>query len=199
MISHKYKFIFIHIPKTAGNSLSILLKDISDDKVINYTNFCSVPKNDIDIKCKITNKSIKHENIQYYRKIYDCKIDSYFKFTVIRNPYDRSLSYYYYFYNDKKDEKFNKQQFIMFLNTKGKLQAQYTFIDDSFHIVKYENLIDELKNMKYFSSIIDFDNLTKSNVSYNSKLNYNDILDEECKNIIYTLYKKDFDIFGYKR
>ena len=27
MISHKLKFIFIHIPKTSGNSLSLYLKD----------------------------------------------------------------------------------------------------------------------------------------------------------------------------
>ena len=34
MISHKLKFIFIHIPKTSGNSLSLFLKDLIDNVVI---------------------------------------------------------------------------------------------------------------------------------------------------------------------
>ena len=32
MISHKLKFIFIHIPKTSGNSLSLFLKDLVFNK-----------------------------------------------------------------------------------------------------------------------------------------------------------------------
>ena len=34
MISHKLQFIFIHIPKTSGNSLSLFLQDFTDNKVI---------------------------------------------------------------------------------------------------------------------------------------------------------------------
>jgi hypothetical protein len=34
MISHKLKFIFIHIPKTSGNSLSLFLKDFIDNNVL---------------------------------------------------------------------------------------------------------------------------------------------------------------------
>ena len=34
MISHILKFIFIHIPKTAGNSLSLYLKDYVANEVI---------------------------------------------------------------------------------------------------------------------------------------------------------------------
>jgi len=34
MISHELKFIFIHIPKTSGNSLSLFLKNFISNKVI---------------------------------------------------------------------------------------------------------------------------------------------------------------------
>ena len=34
MISHTLQFIFIHIPKTSGNSLSLFLKDCISNQVI---------------------------------------------------------------------------------------------------------------------------------------------------------------------
>jgi len=34
MISHKYKFIFIHTPKTAGNSIQNHLRNYSEDKIV---------------------------------------------------------------------------------------------------------------------------------------------------------------------
>ena len=34
MISKKNKFIFIHIPKTAGNSIRLAINDYSEDEII---------------------------------------------------------------------------------------------------------------------------------------------------------------------
>ena len=34
MISKSHKFIFIHIPKTAGNSISLSIIDLSEDKIV---------------------------------------------------------------------------------------------------------------------------------------------------------------------
>jgi len=41
MISLKYGFIFIHIPKTAGNSIQNVLKLYSEDKIV-----CTAPYQD---------------------------------------------------------------------------------------------------------------------------------------------------------
>jgi hypothetical protein len=197
---YKYKFIFIHIPKSGGNSLHQLMKHINDHKLITFINQFT-NKEDIDIKCEITKKSIKHVNILYYRNMYGNQINNYFKFTIVRNPYDRALSYYFYFYNTSKI--FDKEKFIKLINNKEdtSLDPAHLFIDESFHIVYFEDLVQNLKNLNYFNDVIDinYDKFPKLNISYNSEINYENVLDEECKNIVYNKYKKDFELFNYKK
>ena len=69
MISHKLKFIFIHIPKTSGNSLSLYLKDVVDNQIITRHNGLG-DNQGITVLCEITKKSIKHFSIKYYNDIY---------------------------------------------------------------------------------------------------------------------------------
>ena len=144
MISHKLKFIFIHIPKTSGNSLSLFLKDLIDNHVIHRASTMG-EKQGISIICETNkNNDIKHETIKYYENIYGQKINDYFKFTIVRNPYDRILSYYFWS-KGKDNQVFNRKEFINFVN--NNYCFQHTYIDNSFHIIYFENLIDELKNI----------------------------------------------------
>jgi len=72
-ISHKHKLIFIHIPKTAGTSIQ---ETFSMEDSGHYT-------------CK------------ELKKKYPKEWDIYTKFAVIRNPWDRLVSNYYYILSDK--------------------------------------------------------------------------------------------------
>ena len=194
MISHKLKFIFIHIPKTSGNSLILYLKDFIDDEVINITNLLG-EKQGIRILCGKTRKNIKHVNITYYKNTYGEKINDYFKFTIVRNPYDRMLSFYF-FSKGKNNQVFNRNEFINFIKKNNSFQHKY--IDNTFHIIHFENLINELKNIECFKEIVDFNNYPTLNASSNSKRNYNEIYDKELKDLIFNKYKKDFELFGYE-
>ena len=173
MISHKLNFIFIHIPKTSGNSLSLFLKDLIDNIVIIRANNMG-EKQGISILCEKTREDIKHRGIKYYKNTYGKKINDYFKFTIVRNPYDRILSHYF-FSKGKNNQVFNRKEFIHF-----------------------ENLIDELKNIECFKGIVDFNNYPTLNTSSNSKRNYNEIFDKELKDLVFNKYKKDFELFDYK-
>ena len=194
MISHKLRFIFIHIPKTSGNSLSLFLKDFIDNVVILRSSNMGENQG-ISIICEKTKKDIKHENITYYRNAYGEKIKNYFKFTIVRNPYDRILSFYFWS-KGKKDQVFNRNEFINFIKNNDSFQHKY--IDNTFHIIYFENLIDELKNIECFKDIVDFDNYPTLNASSNSKKNYIKIFDKELKDLVFNKYKKDFELFGYK-
>lgn len=80
MISHKYKFIFIHIPKTGGTSV---------EKIF-------------DRKASVRNTRYKHSTLQDLEKLR--KVDnSYFKFSFVRNPWDMTVSMYYFLWH--KDAK----------------------------------------------------------------------------------------------
>ena len=70
MISHEHKFIFVHINKTGGTSIGEVLK-------------------------KYSNKSkFKHQSIIDLNK--EASSNDYFKFTFVRNSWDRFLSLYKY-------------------------------------------------------------------------------------------------------
>lgn len=193
MISHELKFVFIHIPKTSGNSLSFFLKDLIDNRLIHRASKMGA-KQGISILCEKTQKNIKHASISYYKNMYGEKINDYFIFTIVRNPYDRILSFYFWS-KGVRNQVFDKKDFIKFV--KKNSDFQYRYIDDSVHIIHYENLIDELKNIECLKGVVDFDNYPTLNASSNSKRNYNEILDKELKELVFNKYKKDFELFGY--
>ncbi|MEO0375176.1 MAG: sulfotransferase family 2 domain-containing protein [Cyanobacteria bacterium P01_A01_bin.17] len=74
MISHKYKVIFIHVPKCAGTSMEVFLKDYAD----------AAPTN-------------AEEGLEHFFKRHALvavlnAYPDYFIFTFVRNPYERFVS-----------------------------------------------------------------------------------------------------------
>ena len=82
-LSHRYKAIFIHIPKTAGTSIYTVLSIPQNEKHF-YTAAHKIPS---------------HQHLtptQLKPKIPGPIWNNYFKFTVVRNPFDRVVSDYRY-------------------------------------------------------------------------------------------------------
>ena len=71
MISHKHKCIFIHISRTGGSTIERLLQGEDQWNRDPYS---------------------KHITTARAKKLYSEWWDDYFKFTFVRNPYDRVLS-----------------------------------------------------------------------------------------------------------
>jgi hypothetical protein len=93
MISLAKKFIFVHMPKTGGNSLQTILRKYSEDTYV-----VSGKKDGIN-RFGIVNEKYgtkKHSTLSEYKAAMEPELyDSMFKFAVVRNPWDRVISRYF--------------------------------------------------------------------------------------------------------
>jgi len=83
IIDHKHKFVFCHIPRTGGSSFSEYIR-----------NYCTARKNLGKENGEFI--EVSHTPLWNIKKLYfrdpDHKWEEYFKFAIIRNPYDRLVS-----------------------------------------------------------------------------------------------------------
>jgi len=179
MLSLKYKYIFIHVPKTGGNSIKQMLKE-NDESY------------DIDIGHDTMNKALKnHLDKIDYKKIF-----------VIRNPYDRIISFYFYSKKCKPNEGlFNKDEFMQFLERRRSyLKTQTERVNykgeiDKTYMIRYENFEEDFRRvMKNFG--FEFGELIKINTTTHKHYSY--YYDNHMKKLIKSMFQEDLDNFGYE-
>lgn len=189
------KCIFTHIPKTAGIS-------------IGYSIFGRHTGN--------------HTTIAEYQMAFDRKeFNSFFKFTFVRNPWDRLLSAFLFLKNGGRNKSNNGwaeknlssyksfNDFVMKwverknINTIIHFKPQYKFITTP-EILEpkvdfigfYENIEKDYEyicNKLFISKKLIFDNKTIKKVN-DYRFYYNDKTIE----IVSDVYKEDIELFGYK-
>ena len=202
MIIKEYKTIFIHIPKNAGTSIN--------------TYFLGEPA-EIEIRGK---KAFKHETIKDVKRDYSKIYNSYTKFAIIRNPYERMVSWYSYLrkyrldndniktyqYNTKNNSyevaeiaKADIMGFRLWMKNpiildprEWLLNNQCYWIDKTVVLLRFENLNVELSN--FIGKEI---NLPITNAT--SKYDTLDYYDEETLSIVNNKYTEDFEKFNYKK
>tara|TARA_R100001244_G_C5103168_1_gene119332 strand:- start:39 stop:578 length:540 start_codon:yes stop_codon:yes gene_type:complete len=178
MIIEKYKTIFIHIPKTAGTSIE---EYFGNESVRIQPN--------------------KHADIYEIKKKFKNSYNNYKKFTIIRNPYDKMVSWYFYLKRNL-GENYKIIDFNKWTKDPSKLwhaddpisylKPQHEWVDDTVKTIKFENINKELND--FFQKDIKLPIINKSNHDHYS-IYYN----KESLNIIYDRYKKDFEKYNYKK
>jgi len=201
-INHDKEFIFVHVPKTAGTSIHICFKDMFG--VADRTD----PLPDLH-----------HQSItSILRQQPACK--DYFKFAVTRNPYDRFLSGWRDFYQNKKSSRSSHPYHIddgcsfehFCLNFPNSVwsedihfRPQYELLTENEKIkvdkiVKFESLKDDLGKvfdllslpMEVFNRQIKHRETCKKDKDYRKSYN------NRTKEIIGSFFKKDLELFNYE-
>ncbi len=226
IISHKYKFIFIKTYKTAGTSIEVFLSNCCSAKDIftpikpvvethlprNYLGYWNPFKEIFYNSGKYTKWTLKKLIAQnkYYNHIPASILknrvsrsvwDSYYKFCVERNPWDKTISHYYMLYH-RSNGKLTFDQYLkngnycinypLYTNKNGKI-----IVDKVIH---YEKLNSELNNL--FNSFgIEYNNSLGVNAKSKyriDKRDYRDILNNDQKKIIDKLFGYELYLFNYE-
>src|SRR5215831_19444944 len=149
MISFQKRFLFVHIPKTAGNSIQSVLRDYSEDQLV------ALRKEQDGIeRFGVRNpkyKIKKHSTLSEYREaLGDAQLGNLYKFTCVRNPWDRMVSYY--FTPTQSPETWDRKKFQRIMS-KAVSVADYLRLDpnevDPFanvdYIMRFESLTDDFR------------------------------------------------------
>jgi hypothetical protein len=195
--SDKHKIIFVHIPKTGGTSIEKSLNALNNESGYGIKN----------------NKAVQHYTWYDYKKYMNNKFNKYYKFTIVRNPYKKVVSDYFYLKNIQKlnvdnfqnktfDEYLDYCEFIVKNNLFNKTKHHDHFMPQNKFIYKDDNvlMIDKILKFENFEYIKKFMKL-KYNVNINHENKNNSkkdiILRDEQKDKIYKIYEKDFILLNY--
>jgi hypothetical protein len=201
VICHNKKCIYIHIPKTAGTSVEQYLRENG--------------KNELQYHGVRNGRSMHHFTAFDLKHEVPFIFNKYYKFSIVRNPYDRLLSEYYWtpiigvgFKSGQTKADFityvskvvNKKLFFNNIFNDHFI-PQYLFIYNGKKILidqlfKYEDLDYTINYLKEKLDIhIEFPCLNKSMNSTITKIGWTD----RQKERIYKIYQKDFILFNYSK
>lgn len=189
MISHKKKFIFIHIPKTAGMTLVNALETYRDEEQFKFG----------------------HPPQSRYADLFS--INEYYQFSFVRNPWDRLCSAFFFLRrggineDDRKAcEKLNLKQisfndFVMNHDPyKSHLhfRPQYTFFNHDFlqvNVFKFENL---QSNFDLVCEKINISAISLTHKNKTEKKHYSEYYNEDMIRAVQEKYSKDIELFKYE-
>ena len=86
ILSNKWKYIFVHIPKTGGTSVEQAFSEFDDFKDV-YS---------AEITGRQEDRSLKHATLQWISDNYPVEYERYYKWSIVRNPFDLLVSGYWY-------------------------------------------------------------------------------------------------------
>ena len=187
IVSRLNNYIFFHIPKCGGTSVSEILPNKEKVRLIEHTHLNYV---NTKFVFEVNNELNFFDN---------CK-----KFAIVRNPYDRTISLFRYIKQHKDHHLHNRlinhdfTQFCYFLNNIGDdsitncyqhLCDDNGFIDDSINIFKLEEINNNLEEISDIigQKITEIPHINKSNYYYEKT--------EESDILIKDVFLKDLELF----
>jgi len=195
MISFQKRFLFVHIPKTAGNSIQSALRDYSEDQLV------ALRKEQDGIErfgLRNPNYKIKkHSTLGEYRDALGSEqFRNLYKFTCVRNPWDRMVSYY--FTPTQSPETWDRKRFREIIS-KAVSVADYLRLDpgeeDPFanvdYIMRFENLADDFRTV---CETLGISPVTLPRYNRSSREHYSKYYDEELRGLVRMRFAAEIEV-----
>lgn len=200
MLSLKHNFLFIHLPKTGGNSLQNVLSQYSEDKLV-----CLNELQDGIERFEVRNKFSKlhkHSDLKTYQSVLEWdEFSRLFKFSTIRNPWERMISFY--FSPHRQITQWNRNDFIKLTNQVRPLSDMLSLdcVDSNWEknvdfILRFERLADDFKAL-CLKLDIPYQPLVKRNKSLVNNIDYKKYYDNELIEIVRERFEDDIAIGRY--
>jgi hypothetical protein len=198
MISFQKHFLFVHIPKTAGNSIQSVLRDYSEDELVALRG-----EQDGIERFGLRNpkyKIKKHSTLAEYRAALGAmEFGNLFKFTCVRNPWDRVVSYY--FTPTQNTSAWDREKFRKTI-VKVLPVAAYLRLDkgrgDPFanvsYVMRFENLADDFRAV---CAALDISPAPLPRYNRSHREHYSKYYDDELRELVGARFAAEIERFGY--
>lgn len=203
MISHIHKCIFIHIPKCGGTSIENVIWPEPRKEEDLWMGFISKYYN------KYQTGGLQHLFASHVlQEAGEEVFAKYFKFTIVRNPWEKAISQYFYmgrrpdlrdFIGMQENVSFKYYLDLIRKKTHVQWEPQYQFITDSNgelivdYVGRLESInkdMDVIFNRIGIKATIEHTNATKHQ-------HYSHYYDDESREMVSELYSSDIRMLGY--
>ena len=198
IVSHAHQFIFIKTLKTAGTSIEVFLSQVCGEQDIVTPILPHVEPH----VARNHNSFYNHmPSVEVRKKVGRSVWDSYLKFCVERNPWDKTLSYYH-MQNHRQggtlslDAMIDARDFP--INYPSYEDADGTLIVD--RVLRYERLADDLSDV--FATLrIPFNGSLRVNAKSEPRTDrrpYQQVYTPEQANAVAKAFSREIEIHGYQ-
>jgi hypothetical protein len=181
-ISIEKKYLFMRMKKVAGSTFLLeFCREFGDAKKAK--------------KCQDEVRKLREESME-----------NYFKFAVVRNPFDRIISLWNHFSRLKKIPECSFKEFLQkdYIHFNKSIECHShsqwpSILIDGVQFVDFVARLENLdKDWDYISNELNCDIKTLTVNNNNKHKHYSEYYDDWCVKRVSEIYKKDLDLLGYE-
>ncbi len=214
MIFHRQQCIFVHIPRTGGTSLEDMLWPDKESRTEAdlWMGFVDPYRN------RYQTGGLQHLLGSQIRDVVGPETFSrYFKFALVRNPWDKAVSQYFYmkkrrdlmdYIGMEEGDDFRRYLSLIISKKHVQWEDQYKFIyDNDGHLLvdfvgRFENyradVTEILNRLKIRTRLLGMPLRKLLHINKTSRSHYSEYYDSESRQFISNFYQKDIELFGYR-